>query len=540
MFECWNNDDFCIKKEKIIPISVRETINVECWEELLYEKPTCVSFQNNHVAKFQGQGAYVLLDFGKELCGSIRMVTRMVQGGNATFRITLGESISEACSNIGQKNATNDHSPRDFEVKISNMSDLTFGLSGFRFARLELLSDGDVWVKNIFAVNTLPVFAKEGYITTSDPELNRIIDTAAYTLKLNFQNGYIWDGIKRDRLVWSGDLNQEIITSIYLFGDNKNITNSLTFLKNETSGDRWINDIPTYSAWWIINLCDYCRLTGNKEYFAENQEYAENILANFNRYISMDGTIDFELPPDYMSFYLDWPTYETKDAVLGTAAIIMVAAKSFLSIEENDVCHEILKKLECYLSKPCEFKQTRAFQILAGRKADGEAEFLEKNGAQGFSTFMSYYILTADAMANGKDMLSIIKEYFGAMLSRGATTFWEDFHMDWLEGSSRIDEFPKEGEKDIHGDYGAFCYKGFRHSLCHGWASGVLAFLIEYVLGLKLIDGGATYEVLPHAMGIKEIDAKIPIKDGWLEVRVVDGLLDKICKKVDNIGKIEK
>ena len=21
--------------------------------------------------------------------------------------------------------------------------------------------------------------------------------------------------------------------------------------------------------------------------------------------------------------------------------------------------------------------------------------------------------------------------------------------------------------KDIHGDYGEFCYKGFRHSLCH-------------------------------------------------------------------------
>ena len=55
----------------------------------------------------------------------------------------------------------------------------------------------------------MPVFDKEGYITTGDTELNKIIDTAAYTLKLCFRNGYIWDGIKRDRLVWSGDLNQE-------------------------------------------------------------------------------------------------------------------------------------------------------------------------------------------------------------------------------------------------------------------------------------------------------------------------------------------
>ena len=56
----------------------------------------------------------------------------------------------------------------------------------------------------------------------ADALLNRIIDTAAYTLKLNLQNGYIWDGIKRDRLVWSGDLHQEILLSMYLYGDNAN------------------------------------------------------------------------------------------------------------------------------------------------------------------------------------------------------------------------------------------------------------------------------------------------------------------------------
>ena len=123
-------------------------------------------------------------------------------------------SISECYSTVGEKNAGNDHSPRDFVVKIPFMSDLTFGQSGFRFARVELLSENPVLVKNIFAVNTLPMFEKEAVIKTSDEELNRIIDTASYTLKLNLQNGYIWDGIKRDRLVWCGDLHQEIVNSI--------------------------------------------------------------------------------------------------------------------------------------------------------------------------------------------------------------------------------------------------------------------------------------------------------------------------------------
>ncbi len=531
MLEHWKDNDYSVVKEKIVPISVKDSKDVDNAKELLNKKASCVSFKTDEVASFTKKGAYIVLDFGKELCGSLRFVTRMVKGGVATFRITLGESLTEAYSSVGEKNATNDHSPRDFEVMISNMSDLTFGMSGFRFARVELLSEDVVWIKNIFAVSILPFFEKEGYITTSDSELNKIIETAAYTLKLNFQNGYIWDGVKRDRLVWSGDLNQEIITSIYLYGDNTNITNSLSFLKDETPADDWINMIPTYSAWWVINLCDYCRMTGNRDYFEENRDYAKAIFRNFNCCIAADGTIDFQLPPEYMCFYLDWPTHGTHDAVIGTAAIIMVAAKCYLSMEDNADCRNILQKLNVYLDMPCEFKQTRAFQILAGRKAEGENLFLEKDGAAGFSTFMSYYILKADALAKGEKILPIIKEYFGAMLMRGATTFWEDFHMDWLKRSGRIDELPKEGERDIHGDYGAFCYKGFRHSLCHGWASGVLAFIIEYMLGLRLEDGGEKYEVVPHTMGVQEINAKIPVRDGWLLIQVKDE--NVVVNKID-------
>lgn len=523
MLEFYKDDQFAVEKKNILPVSVKDSKGVAHTEELLVRKPTCVSFQATHYAEFDGAGSYVLLDFGKELCGNIRFVTRasFISEGTAKFHITLGESITEACSSIGEKNATNDHSPRDFVADIANMSDLCYGQSGFRFARIELLSDTKVWVKNIYAVSILPYFEKEATITTSDALLNQIIDTAAHTLKLNFQNGHIWDGIKRDRLVWSGDLNQEIITSIYMYGDNVNVPNSLTFLKNETPSDEWINTIPTYSAWWVVNLCDYCRLTGNMDYFEKNKEYAKGILANLDSYIAEDGTIDFKLGPEYMSFFLDWPSYNTPDAVIGTASLIRYCAKVFSALENNENCDNILRKLAIYLDKPCEFKQTRAFQLLAGRDADGEAAFLEKDGAEGFSTFMSYYILTADALANGENMLPIIKEYFGAMLSRGATSFWEDFHMDWLEGSGRIDEFPKEGEKDIHGDYGAYCYQGFRHSLCHGWASGVLGFVIEHMVGLSL--QGDSYTVNPHALGVEEIHARFPWKNGWLVIDVVDG-----------------
>ena len=68
--------------------------------------------------------------------------------------------------------------------------------------------------------------------------------------------------------------------------------------------------------------------------------------------------------------------------------------------------------------------------------------------------------------------LNDIRIFWGAMLDLGATTFWEDFNLDWVNNASRIDELVPEGKKDVHGDYGAYCYLGLRHSFCHGWASG--------------------------------------------------------------------
>lgn len=503
-------DRVAVQKTLILPVAIKAEQDMEAAAELLIGKTPCVSFRREQCCVFTQKGAYVVLDFGKELCGGVRLITSIIDGA-AKFRITLGESLSEACADLRQKNATNDHSPRDFEAVVPLLSDLTFGMSGFRFARLELLTEKPVYIRNIFAVNTLPVFEKEGWVKTDDGELNHIIDTAAYTLKLNMQNGYIWDGIKRDRLVWSGDLHQEIVLASYLYGDVENIPNALTFLKEETPPTKWINGIPTYSAWWVINLCDYCRLTGNGAYFQKNRDYALAVMENLNRCVDEKGEMDFSSAPSSMPYFLDWPTFKTEDAKIGTASLFVYMANKYLEQEENDACREIAKKLSAYLDMDCQYKQTRAFQILAGRDPAGEAAFLEKDGAAGLSTFMAYYILKADAMAGGKNMYAIIKEYFGGMLSRGATSFWEDFDVAWLEGSGRIDEFPEEGQKDIHGDYGAFCYIGFRHSLCHGWASGVLAFIIEQLLGAA-----------KNESGIHKLEAELFVGNRWQKVQLSD------------------
>ncbi len=510
-------------QQELLPIRIVDSYEVDEVQGLLKQRfsevPSSVTFQVGGWTCFKGAGSYVILDFGKELCGGIRMVVKSAK--NLTrWRLTFGESLTEACSSIGVKNATNDHSPRDFEVQTSNMADLQFGQTGFRFVRMELLETTASALQNVFAVNHLPIFESEAKIVTNDALLNDIITTAAYTLKLNFQKGYIWDGIKRDRLVWSGDLHPEILTSLYLFGDNENIKNSLTFLRLTTPNTKWINGIPSYSAWWIINLCEYCSFTGNMEFFHENRDYALTLLKRFNGYMEEDGTI--ELPEaDGREFFLDWSTHFHGDAKVGVVSLLCWMAEKYLILEENEDCRDIIRKLSVYLEVNTTLKPVRAFQVLAGRKHPKEdAKMLQENGAKGFSTFMAYYILRAMASAGGTDMLKILKEYYGGMLSAGATTFWEDFDVDWLEGSTRIDEFPREDQKDIHGDFGKYCYKQLRHSLCHGWSSGVLAFIIEYFVGLHFADGGKTVYFEPHTLGLTDIEATFPVKNGSLTVSI--------------------
>lgn len=97
--------------------------------------------------------------------------------------------------------------------------------------------------------------------------------------------------------------------------------------------------------------------------------------------------------------------------------------------------------------------------------------------------------------------------------------------MSWLDGSGRIDEITPSGLKDLHGDYGAFCYKGFRHSLCHTWSSGIVAFIVEDIIGLRTTDGFKTYTVEPDTSEVKNLQATIPTPYGTIDIRIKDGKL---------------
>ena len=60
-----------------------------------------------------------------------------------------------------------------------------------------------------------------------------------------------------------------------------------------------------------------------------------------------------------------------------------------------------------------------------------------KDGVYKMLTFYGYFILKARAQAGDyQGAMDNIREYWGSMLDLGATTFWEDFDLDWMKNTS--------------------------------------------------------------------------------------------------------
>ena len=190
----------------------------------------------------------ILLDFGRELHGGLEIVTAIFEGKDPIrVRICLGESVSEAMSRIGESStATNDHAMRDFEMELPWLGKIEVGNSGFRFARIDLVdTDRTLKLKEIRAISVYRDIPYLGSFRSSDERLNRIWQTGAYTVHLNMQE-YLWDGIKRDRLVWVGDMYPEVMTILSVFGYNEVVPKSLDLISGITEPPAWMNGISFY------------------------------------------------------------------------------------------------------------------------------------------------------------------------------------------------------------------------------------------------------------------------------------------------------
>lgn len=500
--------------------------NVKNTDALLRAKPLQIGLNENDLCTLSndgGENAFLVLDFGREIHGGIRLLNFVSEKtAYPRVRLTFGESLSEAMSAVGQKGACNDHSVRDFEIPLPSYSDQEWGQTGFRFVKIELCEqDAGISLKSALAVFIYRDLEYKGSFRCSDEKINKIYDTAAYTCHLNLQH-MVWDGIKRDRLVWIGDMHPEMLTVRSVFGPLDIIAKSLDFARDQAPLPLYMNGMASYSLWWLIIVWDWYFYTGDIDFLKSEGEYARSLLKQLCGKVGEDGGDCLE------SYFLDWPTHQKPiSEKSGVRALLKIALskgqKLCSALGDKELSALCGEKAEALAKLPPEHqnqKQTAAVAALSGLLSYNEAaKVIKDGGVKGLSSYLLFYTLKELSKTDPECALSLLKDYECRQLDRGATTFFEDYDVSWEQNAGDILSLSKN--EDIHGDRGDYCYKGFRHSLCHGWASGAVPFLAECVAGIEIAEPGCKkIRISPKMCGLDFIKVSYPTPLGILKAEI--------------------
>lgn len=527
----YSKEENTLTRKYLLPTRIIKSENVKDDANLLLDSPRQPTFGRHNLTVLH-TGGWVLLDFGSEIQGGIDIVIHSITQKRPRVRIVFGESVMEALSEVGgDKNPTNDHSVRDFTAEVTGLSAARFGNTGFRFVKVQSL-DCDLYIKGIKAVFEYKDVPYLGSFRCDDELLNNIWDTAAYTVHLNMLD-YLIEGTKRDRLVWLGDLHPEVSTIMSVFGYDESVPKTLDLIRDDTPLDvpedpehpenMWMNHIPSYTFWWIKIHRDWFWQNGDLEYLTEQKDYMYKAINLIFSKLDSNGKMDVH------SYFIDWSSNNTENMEAGFKGCLIIALRAAADIFEiygdSSMSQKCLDAIPVVAKDPCCYegnKQTAAIVSLADM-ADCKYisdNIIKKDLLSGLSTFYGFYVLHALAKTGDTAAaLDIIRNYWGAMLKLGATTFWEDFDIDWLENAAPIDEIVPEGKIDVHGDYGKFCYTNFRHSLSHGWASGPAPFMSEHILGIKVVEPGCSkIKIEPHLGNLKWAKGTYPTPYGILTV----------------------
>ena len=515
--------------------------------ELLIEKGEGQAyFENRKVCKITNKGntpTGLILDFGKEIHGGIQITTSQSNRVTRKIRVRFGESVSETCSNVigdgttgKEGGATNHHAMRDFEITLPGYGTTEVGNSGFRFVRIDLLDTPFVVLKEIRAIAVFRDIPYLGSFKCNDERLNKIWETAAYTVHLCMQD-YLWDGIKRDRMVWAGDMHPEIMTISTVFGYNEVVPKSLDFVRDHTPLPRFMNGISSYSMWWVIMQHDWYQFHGRLDYLKQQKTYLISLLDLFTKYVDEQGHEKLE---GVGMRFLDWPSARNTQAIhAGLQALLLMTfekgAKLCRVLGEEAKAKTYLDlavRMRKYIPDPNNSKQAASLLSLAGlmNAQKANTEIISVDGPKHFSTFYGYYMLQAQAKAGDyAGALDNIRKFWGGMLDLGATTFWEDFDLEEAKNAAPIDNLVPEGKKDYHYSTGSFPFNGLRRSLCHGWSSGPAPWLTENVLGIKVLEPGCKkIKIEPHLADLQWAEGSFPTPKGVVYVKHTKGADGKI------------
>jgi hypothetical protein len=462
---------------------------------------------------------YLVLGFGKECPGRIRVIS--ASPAPMRLEVQYGESVEEALSSpyLGAN-----------ELYVPPYGTVYGPKSAFEYALVRFQGGSSPLRFKAIDVDCIyyPV-GQMGSFESSDPVLNQIWQVGAYTAHLCMQDA-IWDGPKRDRMCLAGglDVSARVISSV--FGDRFLIDKSLKGLiadaGNPVSND--VNGIPGYSALWVLCEADYFRHTGDIVHLRSVHESLRGLMEYMATQIDDKGLFTNS---KNRSTFVDWSPDLDGDSAESRRVTLMEFLRAFSEgawlLEQagdssaSERFERVAEKLRGDTLKNSldptrdifgERWQTNAMAVYAGladanRRTAVWENILSRSYRFTVTPHFNFFAIYAMAEAGRrKEALDWISEYWGGMLKPETTTFWEGYDPRW----------PKEHfHAHLQTDHG----EGYFVSLCHGWASGPTAWLMEQVLGIQPVAGGfARVTVRPDLCGLKWARGAEPCPQGAIKV----------------------
>jgi hypothetical protein len=487
-------------------------------------------------------GGTHLVDFGEELVGHLTM------RGDAPMRVTLapGESELEA---------------RDFDERTENPLRLAGLVSPgtWRDSRRSALrwvcvrNDGVAPVEVDVGLDAFEVALDcRGEFRCADPLLEQIYEVARRTV-VRCTHDYIEDGPKRDRLLWLGDLAAVADVFGLTIGDLRPLRRSLLLAASVQLRNGALpgvcphpNDLvlADYVPLWILAVRGYVAHSGDLATAALLLPAVERAAAYLAERIGPEGLVGPEEETDWWVF-LDWDRREPFGSPVEKRGYVVVL--SLMSAAAFDAAADLAGWLgrerdaagwraravllrehvterawnedaRCVVDWVRGGERTRhvsrfttAWALLAGlgdasRRA-AMADLLAHPAGRAEPTTTGYgqaYNVAALFDARHPEAaLALVRRYWGTMLERGATTFWESFDPE----ESRATELDLYGRR-----YGV--------SRCHGWSGAIAGTLVSHVLGVSIREPGARRVALRPQLGnLAWVEGAVPTPLGLLRLR---------------------
>ncbi len=467
----------------------------------------------------------LLLDFGREVAG--RILVESDSSADSLLSVAYGESELEAMATGLTPMARGGHYLGTNLLDIPAHGVARGPKSAFRYVRISFLRTPAhakfpaIRLEGI----TYPV-AQRATFTSSDPLLNRIYETAAYTAHLCMQDG-VWDAPKRDRGRWAGDLDIETPVIYSAFGDTAAVEDTLARLARDTAPNHAVNGIPSYTALWLTTVARLYQFSGNKAFVAAQHDNILSMLARLDA--DRDPATGLLKPTQRGWGFVDWSPglyANTPEVLTGTTlqylrayqaapALLRAAGDEANANHYSHSAERLAQAARDSFFPPGTHTlgvtwQLNTLAVLTGISSENTPAIWSSIFAPTdpvISPYFNAYLLDAMTLTgHSQEALNWMRTYWGGMLAEGATSFWESYDLRWQKS-------------DFHLGLQADGTSGFFVSLAHGWSAGPVPWIAENILGVRpLAPGYSSVAIHPQLLGLTSARGTVPTPHGMISV----------------------